>query len=69
MNTKVTFMVLKILGLAFFLVPFLMSRLIMFSDISWMILESLSVLGLIFLIVVNIVEWKSKRRKTNKDFK
>ncbi|MBM7656421.1 hypothetical protein [Neobacillus cucumis] len=69
MNTKVTFMVLKILGLAFFLVPILMSRIIMFSDISWMILDSLSVLGLIFLIVLNIVEWKSKRKKTNQDFK
>jgi hypothetical protein len=54
-------MVLKIGGLAFFLVPIIMSRLIMFSDIPWIILESISVLGLLILMVVNIAEWKSKR--------
>lgn len=69
MNPKVIYMLLKIFGLTVFLVPILMSRLIMFSDIHRLILDSLPALGFIFLIVVNIVEWKSKRRKTNQSNK
>ena len=67
MNTKVTYMLLKIIGLAVLLVLILMSRLIIFSDIPWLILDSLSALGFIFLIVVNLMEWNHKRRKTNRD--
>ncbi|MFP5110232.1 hypothetical protein ACSU6B_26420 [Neobacillus sp. C211] len=67
MNTKVTYMLLKIIGLAVFLVPILMRRLIMFSDIPRFTLSSLSALGFIFLIVVNIMEWKHKRRRSNRD--
>lgn len=67
MNTKVTYMLLKTFGLTVCLVPILMSRLIMFSDIPRLILDSLSALGLIVLSVGNIMEWKYKRRKTNRD--
>lgn len=67
MNTKITYKLLKIICLAVFLVPILMSRLIMFSDIPWLTLYSLSALGFIFLIVINILEWRHKRKKTNQD--
>lgn len=57
----------KIFGLAFFLLPILMSRLIIFSNIPWIILNSISALALIFLILVIIFEWKYQRGKTNRD--
>lgn len=60
-------MLLKIFGLAFFLGPILISRLIMFSNISWIILNSISGLALIFLIVVTIMEWKYQKGKANRD--
>ncbi|MCM3118277.1 hypothetical protein M3610_23925 [Neobacillus sp. MER 74] len=59
------FLLLKSFGLAFFLVPIFISRLNIVPDISWNILYSTSGTALIFLIVVNIMEWKYQKGKEN----
>lgn len=68
MYTKVTYRLFKIFGLIFSLVPILMSRLNMFSDIPMQTLIILSTSGFILLIIGNIIEWNFKKGIRDGDY-